>query len=191
MPLFFRWIRSPTSFLYDPAIEQAVFMLMRKLCLLMVTELNRMGAHVAHCSFSKVVVCTGRSDLKAARAFVETLRASLRDKKLFSSLNLIPTRYNRLMVWLNASNKAYVRCFDPMTGVLMEDVSFGRADTNQLTVYFQNNKAQTELQIAQTLLVAGDCRRVFNNVIIFYLNILSKQAREQVSSLDLLSGNSS
>lgn len=98
-------------------------MLMRKLCLLLVTELNQLGARVAHCSFSKVVLCTGRPDLQSARAFVDTLRASLRRKKLFSSLNLIPTRYNRLMVWLNASNRAYIRCYEPMDELLMENVS--------------------------------------------------------------------
>lgn len=97
--------------------------MMRKLCLLLVTELNQLGARVAHCSFSKVVICTGRSNLQAARAFVETLRSSLRRKKLFSSLNLVPIRYTRLMVWINAFNKAYVRVFDPLTDTLIEDVS--------------------------------------------------------------------
>jgi hypothetical protein len=96
---------------------------MRKLCLLLVTELNQLGARVAHCSFSKVVICTGRTDLQSARAFVDTLRSSLRQKRLFASLNLFPTRYSRLMVWINASNKAYVRVYEPLTNTIMEDVS--------------------------------------------------------------------
>lgn len=96
--------------------------MMRKLCLLLVTELNQLGARVAHCSFSKVVINTGRSDLQSARAFVDTLQASLRRKKLFASLNLVPTRFSRLMVWINASNKAYIRVYEPATDTLTEEV---------------------------------------------------------------------
>jgi len=160
----YRWVRSPASLLYDPAVEQAVFTMMRKLCLLLVTELNHLGARVAHCSFSKVVLCTKRSDLQSARGFVDTLRASLRRKKLFASLNLIPTRYSRAMIWIDASNKAYVRSFDPLAEIIMEN----------------NNKAQVEMQLANVLLETGDCRRVFNNIVIFYLSSLSKKAREEL-----------
>ena len=123
MSLFFRWIRSPTSLLYDPAVEQAVFTMMRKLCLLLVTELNQLGARVAHCSFSKIVLCTNRSDFQSAKTFVTTLRASLRKKKLFGSLNLIPIRYSRAMIWMNTSNKAYVPIYDALTETINEDVS--------------------------------------------------------------------
>ncbi|KAI6190913.1 DNA polymerase epsilon catalytic subunit [Aphelenchoides bicaudatus] len=166
----YRWIRSPKSLLYDPAIEQAVFTLMRKLCLLLVTELNQLGARVAHCSFSKIVLCTGRSNLNAAMAFVDTLRMSLRRKKLFASLNLVPTRYDRLMVWLNFSNHAYITCYDPLNDVSTED----------------NNKAHVELQLARVLLVTGDCRRVFYNIVMYYLNVLSKQAREEMGDAEFI-----
>ncbi|KAI6220384.1 DNA polymerase epsilon catalytic subunit [Aphelenchoides fujianensis] len=156
----YRWLRSPAALLFDPAVEQAVFTLMRKLCLLLVAELNRLGATVLHCSFSKVVICTNRSDLQQAKAFVHTLRR----KKPFCSLNLIPVVYSRLMVWINAANKAFVKCYDAQNDIEMED----------------NNKVRVEMRLAEVLPEAGDCRRAFiNNVLAFFLVMLCKKNREE------------
>ncbi|KAI6196280.1 DNA polymerase epsilon catalytic subunit A [Aphelenchoides besseyi] len=168
----YRWLRSPAALLYDPAVEQAVFTLMRKLCLLLVSELNRLGATVIHCSFSKVVISTNRSDLQAAKAFVRTLRSSLQQKKPFNSLNLIPVVYSRLMVWINASNKAYVKCYDAQNDQEMDD----------------NNKVRVEMRLADVLPEAGDCRRAFvNNVLAYYLVLLCKKNREQLSDEEFAS----
>lgn len=112
----FSWLLDPRSLLYDPAVAQAVFNLMRKLCLLLVCELNHLGARVLHCSFDRLVLSTQRRSLDEALAFVDTLEATMSQKALFRSVNMIPRTFNRCLVWLDRFNWARLECarWDPV-----------------------------------------------------------------------------
>ena len=55
-----RWLHSPAALLYDPAIARSVSVLERKLCLLLATEIDRLGAKVVHASPTKILVDTGK-----------------------------------------------------------------------------------------------------------------------------------
>ena len=58
--MFHRWICDPNSLLFNPAIRNALATLMRKLCLLLVAEIQRLGGTVVHCSFGRLVLSTNR-----------------------------------------------------------------------------------------------------------------------------------
>nr|CAD2190863.1 unnamed protein product [Meloidogyne enterolobii] len=68
-----RWICDPNSLLFNPAIKNALTILMKKLCLLLVAEMQRLGAKVIYCSFRKIVFSTQRHSLPFAKSFVNSL----------------------------------------------------------------------------------------------------------------------
>lgn len=96
---------------------------MRKLCLMLVSEINRLGGAVMHCSFSKLVLSTQRNDFASAQAFISTLCDSLRQKRAFQTLSLAPRFYASSMLWIDVSNYAYIKCYDCVTNTEMLDVS--------------------------------------------------------------------
>lgn len=56
---FYRWIQSPRSLLYDPALRRSLNNLMKKLFLQLIAEFQRLGADVVFADFNKVIICTG------------------------------------------------------------------------------------------------------------------------------------
>lgn len=79
---------------------------MRKLYLLLVAEINRLGGSVIHCSFTRIVVSTQRNKLNSAKGFVESLINSLNEKPLFMWLSLHVIRFTKMFIWID-SVKAY------------------------------------------------------------------------------------
>ena len=51
---FYRWLRSPSSFLYDPALYRTLLNLMKKLFMQLIAEFKRLGATIVYASFAKV-----------------------------------------------------------------------------------------------------------------------------------------
>ena len=64
---FNRWVASPSSLLFDPALHRIVRRLMGKVHAHLVTELRRFGATVVFADFSRVVFATNKLDLDEAK----------------------------------------------------------------------------------------------------------------------------
>lgn len=90
--------------MYNPAICSAVSTLMQKLCLLLVTEINRLGGSVIYCSFTKIVLSTNRDDFQTATGFVELLINTLSKKSLFASIHISVLQYSSLFLWIDPVN---------------------------------------------------------------------------------------
>lgn len=75
---------------------------MRKLYLLLVAEINRLGGSVIHCSFTRIVLSTNRNKLNSAKGFVDSLLNSLNDKPLFMWLSLDVIRFTRMFIWIDS-----------------------------------------------------------------------------------------
>lgn len=99
--LHFRWLRNKNSLLYHPGICSAVTILMRKLCLLLVSEINRLGGSVIFCSFSKIILSTKRNTFPLAKAFTESLVSSLTEKAIFSSLQIFVHNFSSVFLWID------------------------------------------------------------------------------------------
>lgn len=95
-------MRDPGSLLYNPAICTAISTLMRKLCLMLVSEVNRLGGTVFHCSFSRMVFSTNRNGYDAASAFVESLKESLVHKPVFASIHIVNPQFSAVTLWIDA-----------------------------------------------------------------------------------------
>ena len=55
---FLRWLRSPSSLLFEPALCKMVHSLMKKLFMQLVGEFRRLGSTVVFADFNRILVCT-------------------------------------------------------------------------------------------------------------------------------------
>ena len=87
-----RWLLSDDSALREPALRHLVELCVKKTFTLLLAEIKKLGATVIHADPQKIVICTGKTRLSSASAFIEGIRSSLRRRELFSWLELEPTR---------------------------------------------------------------------------------------------------
>lgn len=88
----YRWLCSPSSRLYDPALKVTVQGLMRKLLLQLVAELRRLGATVVYADTSSLILATGRHALGSALSYADYVLGTLRKRELFQWMSLVPSR---------------------------------------------------------------------------------------------------
>ena len=55
---FYRWLRSPKSLLYDPALGRTLLQLMKKLLLQLLAEFKRLGASIVFADFNRIIIAT-------------------------------------------------------------------------------------------------------------------------------------
>ena len=53
-----RWISTPSSLLYEPALCRMIHKLMRKLFMQLVGEFRRLGSSVIYADFTRIILCT-------------------------------------------------------------------------------------------------------------------------------------
>lgn len=85
---FYRWIRSSTSFLYDPALRRNLNNLMQKIFFQIITEFQRLNATIIYADFNRIILNTGKKSIVDAISYVEYVVQSIRNKELFHSINL-------------------------------------------------------------------------------------------------------
>lgn len=55
---FRRWIRTPSSLLYEPALCRMIHKLMKKLFMQLIGEFRRLGSSIVYADFNRLIVCT-------------------------------------------------------------------------------------------------------------------------------------
>lgn len=85
---FYRWIRSSTSLLYDPAMRRNLNNLMQKIFLQIITEFQRLNAKIVYADFNRIILNSGKKSIVDAISYVEYVVQSIRNKELFHSINL-------------------------------------------------------------------------------------------------------
>lgn len=101
---FYRWLRSPSALLYDPALRRMLQNLMRKYFVQLLAEFQRLGVTVVYADFGRVVVGTKKRRVADALSHIGFVCASLRQKELFRSLELNVQHCWQLLVWLDPAN---------------------------------------------------------------------------------------
>uniref|UniRef100_A0A914I899 DNA polymerase epsilon catalytic subunit n=1 Tax=Globodera rostochiensis TaxID=31243 RepID=A0A914I899_GLORO len=151
-----RWISDPSSLLFHPSLRATLITLMRKLCLLLVAEMQKLGATVIHCSFTRVVFSTNRDSLPTARAFVDSLLASLAKRPMFGSLQLQLKHFSDMLLWIDHANYALVFASD--------DERDGRVEQH--------------FALAERIPRARGCHTFFSTAIAGFLGMLSQKQRQ-------------
>ncbi|XP_003226860.2 DNA polymerase epsilon catalytic subunit A [Anolis carolinensis] len=101
---FYRWLRSPTSLLYDPALHRMLHNMMKKLFLQLVAEFKRLGSLVVYANFNRIVLCTKKRHIEDALAYVEYITNSIHSKEIFHSLTISFSRCWEFLLWMDPAN---------------------------------------------------------------------------------------
>ncbi|EPY88299.1 polymerase (DNA directed), epsilon [Camelus ferus] len=73
---FYRWLRSPSSLLHDPALHRTLHSMMKKLFLQLIAEFKRLGSSVVYANFNRIILCTKKRWVEDALAYVEYITNS-------------------------------------------------------------------------------------------------------------------
>uniref|UniRef100_A0A8R1XQP9 DNA polymerase epsilon catalytic subunit n=1 Tax=Onchocerca volvulus TaxID=6282 RepID=A0A8R1XQP9_ONCVO len=149
-----RWLRTQHALMYDPAIVRVVDILITKLILLLVAELNRLGGRIIYASNSRLIMCTHRSTLEHAQSFVNTLCSSLEEHAIFASLNIKAVKFWDILLWIDAND--YI-------GILLDE----EEESNEVTV---------KLGISN-FIEGENYRDLFKQTLIGYLVLVARNVR--------------
>ncbi|VIO96069.1 DNA polymerase family B, exonuclease domain containing protein [Brugia malayi] len=149
-----RWLRTQHALMYDPAIVRVVDILITKLILLLVAELNRLGGRVIYASNSRLIMCTKRSSLEHAQSFVNSLLLSLEEHSIFASLNVKAIKFWDILLWIDTND--YI-------GILLGEEEEG----NEVTV-----------KLGTSNFIEGEnYRNLFKQTLIGYLVLVARNVR--------------
>ncbi|CAJ0927336.1 unnamed protein product, partial [Mesorhabditis belari] len=160
-----RWLLLPSSYLFDPAIARSVSILEKKLCLLLATEIERLGGMVVHASPSKIVFCTGKPNLDAARCFTELLIKTLQKNPLFGSIHMRVANEWTSLLWKDHFNYA---------GLFMDETPKEVEGMEEETPPQNNLIPNSQWRLCNQLPEIGNIQEEFQKIIIGYLILWSK-----------------
>jgi DNA polymerase epsilon subunit 1 len=106
---FYRWIRTPSSLLYEPALCRMIHKLMKKLFMQLIGEFKRLGSSIVYADFNRIIVCTKKKRLEDASAYVEFILRSIQSRDLFHSIRIEPTANWEYLLWMDQANYGGVR----------------------------------------------------------------------------------
>ncbi|XP_065594891.1 DNA polymerase epsilon catalytic subunit A [Cyrtonyx montezumae] len=101
---FYRWLRSPSSLLYDPALHRTLHNMMKKLFLQLVAEFRRLGSSVVYANFNRIVLCTKKRRIEDAISYMEYIINSIHSKEIFHSLTISFSRCWEFLLWMDPAN---------------------------------------------------------------------------------------
>uniref|UniRef100_F6ZFB6 DNA polymerase epsilon catalytic subunit n=1 Tax=Ornithorhynchus anatinus TaxID=9258 RepID=F6ZFB6_ORNAN len=122
---FYRWLRSPSSLLYDPALHRTLHNMMKKLFLQLVAEFKRLGSSVIYANFNRIILCTKKRRIEDALAYVDYITNSIHSKEIFHSLTISFSRCWEFLLWMDPSNYGGIK------GKVPSSVHYGERDTKK------------------------------------------------------------
>ncbi|XP_042374345.1 DNA polymerase epsilon catalytic subunit A-like [Zingiber officinale] len=105
----YQWLCSPMSKLHDPALHRVLDMVMRKVFVLLLYELRKLGANIIFASFSKIIIDTGKFELLAATAYCDSLLKTLQTRDLFEWIELEPLYFWHSLLFKDQFNYGGIR----------------------------------------------------------------------------------
>ncbi|KAI4820988.1 hypothetical protein KUCAC02_028941 [Chaenocephalus aceratus] len=120
---FYRWLRSPSSLLYDPALHRTLHNMMKKVFLQLVSEFKRLGSTVVYGNFNRIMLCTKKRRIDDAISYVEYITNSIHSREIFHSLSISFSRCWEFLMWMDPSNFSGVKGKLPSSLVSGEDAA--------------------------------------------------------------------
>ncbi|KAI4894825.1 hypothetical protein NFI96_029846 [Prochilodus magdalenae] len=118
---FYRWLRSPNSLLYDPALHRTLLNMMKKLFLQLVAEFKRLGSSVVYGNFNRIILSTKKRRIDDAIAYVEYITNSIHSREIFHSLSITFSRCWEFLLWMDPANYGGVK------GKLPSSIMYGES----------------------------------------------------------------
>ncbi|XP_068968210.1 DNA polymerase epsilon catalytic subunit 1 [Bombus flavifrons] len=101
---FYRWLRSPSSLLYDPALKRTLHTYMKKLFAQLLAEFKNLGSIIIFANFNKIIICTKKRTMSDALNYMEFVVQTIRDKELFHSIEITFEQCWEYLTWLDVHN---------------------------------------------------------------------------------------
>ncbi|XP_061624174.1 DNA polymerase epsilon catalytic subunit A isoform X2 [Phyllopteryx taeniolatus] len=106
---FYRWLHSPSSLLYDPALHRTLHNMMKKVFLQLIAEFKRLGSTVVYGNFNRIILCTKKRRLDDAIGYVEYITNSIHSREIFHSLSISFSRCWEFLLWMDPANNGGVK----------------------------------------------------------------------------------
>lgn len=101
----YRWLTSPQSRLYDPALHNLVQKLLKKVFMQLIAEMKRLGARLVYASFSKIIIATNKHSYKDAKEYFKFIKKTIIQKReLFHYLQMEPVNYWEVLLFKDLQN---------------------------------------------------------------------------------------
>ncbi|XP_071480194.1 DNA polymerase epsilon catalytic subunit A-like [Diadema antillarum] len=180
---FYRWIRSPSALLYDPALRRSLNGLMKKLFLQLMSEFKRLGAVIVHANYNQIVLCTKKRRVVDALTYVDYVTNTIKSSDLFHGIDLTYKQCWHFLMWLDTANHGGVKGRIPasLTG---ENGEESEEDVVMATPPNQPDDGEEEevemnWNIMHYLPTAGACQTTFNMIIAGYILAIHKHIQEE------------
>ncbi|KAF7989243.1 hypothetical protein HCN44_007840 [Aphidius gifuensis] len=105
---FYRWLRSPNSLLYDPALRRTLHSYMKKLFVQLIAEFKRLGSIIVFSDFNRILICTKKRKINEALEYTKFVLKTICDKELLHGIGISLLKSWEFLLWLDQSNFAGV-----------------------------------------------------------------------------------
>ncbi|CAH1796227.1 unnamed protein product [Owenia fusiformis] len=191
---FYRWLTSPASLLYDPALRRTLHNMMKKLFMQLVAEFKRLGSTIVHANFSRMIICTKKRQLIDALAYVEYITNTIRAKELYHMIDITYSSNWQLLLWLDPANFGGVRAKIPtprngLTGREGgEDSDEEQPNTPEREETLDQSDSEDDPEIEMNwnlvkfLPEAAACQTHFNMIIAGYIHAIFNHLENEIQS---------
>ncbi|KXS12658.1 putative POL2-DNA polymerase epsilon, calytic subunit A [Gonapodya prolifera JEL478] len=107
-----RWITSPSSKFYDPAMYSLIHGMMHKVFAQLVAEFRRLGAQPVFASFTKLILVTPKPAMTTAKTYVKYILKAITQHSLFDVLDINATQFWEHFLWMDYANYGGVNGFN-------------------------------------------------------------------------------
>lgn len=129
---FYRWISSPHSKMYDPALHKLVHKLIKKVYIQLLAEFKKLGARIIHASFNKLIIATERRALSEAEAYASFLQKTFkRNRELFRYVDLSPVAFYDILLFKDPHNFVGIPATGPKARALSQSVDSANLAASQ------------------------------------------------------------
>merc|ERR1719228_750385 len=172
---FYRWLRSPSSLLYDPALKKTLLQLMKKLFLQLVAEFRRLGAVVVYADFNKIILNTKKRTVSDAVSYVKYVTDNIKNKEIFHSIEMSIVQSWDILLWCDPSN---------FGGIRSDMKQLEETGEENLNEEDEEEESPPEVSMAWNLSdylpEAGNVRGNFQRVVVGYISALHHFLQEEL-----------
>ncbi|XP_023347648.1 DNA polymerase epsilon catalytic subunit A, partial [Eurytemora carolleeae] len=165
---FYRWLRSPKSLLYDPALRKSLLQLMKKLLLHLIAEFKRLGAVIIFADFNRIIISTKKRQYSDASTYVDYISQHIRNKEMFHCINIRLASSWDILLWLDPANYGGVK-----SRILPERTE----EDEEVTLADEDEDDAPEIamtwNLANFLPEEGNIRGNFNRVVVGYISAVN------------------
>jgi len=106
MQHIYRWISSPSSKMYDPALHRMIHSLMVRVFLRFIQKFKEYGSKIVYASFHKIIISTGKHTLEETQNYLDFVIKTLHacDSGLYQYIMLESSNYWRLLLFKDSYN---------------------------------------------------------------------------------------